>query len=66
MHALYAQVLETAMGLAGVRQALGPQARARMGRKIVEPTLHERATIYLLMAQVGAPGGRGGGGRRSS
>lgn len=47
------QVLESAMGLPGVRQTLGPQARARIGRKLVEPTLHERATIYLLLAQVG-------------
>lgn len=40
------------MNLPGVRTALTPQQRARLNRKVVEPTLHERATIYLLLADV--------------
>ena len=50
------KVLETAMQLPGVRSALKPEQRAavqaRAGRRVVEPTLHERATIYLLLADV--------------
>ncbi|KXZ45770.1 hypothetical protein GPECTOR_50g563 [Gonium pectorale] len=46
------RVLESAMNLPGVRTALSSQQRARLGRKVVEPTLHERATIYLLLADV--------------
>lgn len=46
------RVLEAAMNLPGVRTALTPQQRARLNRKVVEPTLHERATIYLLLADV--------------
>ncbi|EFJ52945.1 hypothetical protein VOLCADRAFT_78980 [Volvox carteri f. nagariensis] len=46
------RVLESAMNLPGVRTPLSAQQRARMGRKVVEPTLHERATIYLLLADV--------------
>ncbi len=40
------------MNLPGVRTALTPQQRSRLNRKVVEPTLHERATIYLLLADV--------------
>ncbi|PNW81978.1 hypothetical protein CHLRE_06g268800v5 [Chlamydomonas reinhardtii] len=46
------RVLESAMNLPGVRTALTVQQRARLGRKVVEPTLHERATVYLLLADV--------------
>ncbi|GIL85609.1 hypothetical protein Vretimale_13293 [Volvox reticuliferus] len=46
------RVLESAMNLPGVRTPLTAQQRARLGRKVVEPTLHERATIYLLLADV--------------
>uniref|UniRef100_A0A7S0S5T6 Tetratricopeptide repeat-like domain-containing protein n=1 Tax=Chlamydomonas leiostraca TaxID=1034604 RepID=A0A7S0S5T6_9CHLO len=44
------KVLESAMNLPGMRTALTPQQRARLGRRVVEPTLHERATTYLLLA----------------
>ena len=46
------QVLETAMNLPGVRTAMSPQQRARFTRKVVEPSLHERATIYLMLADL--------------
>jgi len=45
------QVLELAMSLPGVRQPLTTQQRARMTRRVIEPQLHERATIFLLLAQ---------------
>ena len=45
------QVLELAMGLPGVRSSLSTQQSARMTRRVIEPQLHERATIYLLLAQ---------------
>ena len=54
-HALapcFIQVLELAMNLPGVRSPLTPQQRARMTRRVIEPQLHERATIYLLLAHV--------------
>lgn len=40
------------MSMPGVRTALTPAQRERLGRKGLEPTLHERATIYLLLAEV--------------
>ncbi|GLC77752.1 hypothetical protein PLESTB_000959000 [Pleodorina starrii] len=46
------RVLESAMNLPGVRTPLTTQQRGRLGRKVVEPTLHERATIFLLLAEV--------------
>ncbi|KAG2502129.1 hypothetical protein HYH03_000619 [Edaphochlamys debaryana] len=46
------RVLEAAMNLPGVRTQLSAQQRSRLGRKVTEPTLHERATIYLLLADV--------------
>lgn len=46
------QALEAAMALPGVRTALTPQQRQRLGRRVVEPSLHERATVYLLLAEV--------------
>ncbi|MEW5298948.1 MAG: hypothetical protein WDW36_002017 [Sanguina aurantia] len=48
------RVLDAAMSLPGVRKPLTPQQRARMGprSRILEPSLHERATVYLLLAEV--------------
>lgn len=46
-----AQVLETAMNLPGVRTPMTPQQRARLVRRVTEPTLYERATVYLLLAE---------------
>ena len=47
------KVLETAINLPGVRTALKPEQRDRLGaRRIQEPSMHERATIYLLLADV--------------
>lgn len=40
------------MSLPGVRTALTPQQRARLTRRVVEPTLHDRASLFLLMAEV--------------
>ncbi len=47
------QVLDNAMNLPGVRTALTPQQRARVARRVVEPTVYERASVYLLLAEVG-------------
>lgn len=46
------KVLESAMNLPGVRTVLTAQQRARLGRRVTDPTTHERATIYLLLAEV--------------
>jgi len=53
------KALETAMGLPGVRTPLTPaqrQSRAALraaGRPVAsEPTLHERVTLFLMMAEV--------------
>jgi len=46
------KVLETAMNLPGVRTPLRSEQRQRLTRRVFEPTLHERATIYLLLAEV--------------
>lgn len=40
------------MALPGVRTAMTPQQRGRLGKRLAEPTLAERATIYLLLAEV--------------
>ncbi len=52
LRAMRQQVLETAMALPGVRTALTPQQRARQIRRTAEPTMHERASLFLLMAEV--------------
>jgi len=46
------KVLEAAINLPGVRTALKPEQRARLGPRVQPPTLHERASIYLLLADV--------------
>ncbi|KAG1671374.1 hypothetical protein FOA52_002984 [Chlamydomonas sp. UWO 241] len=46
------KVLESAINLTGVRTALKPEQRARLGPRVATPTMHERATIYLLLADV--------------
>ena len=47
------QVLETAINLPGVRTPLKPEQKQKLaGRRVIEPSLHERATIYLLLADV--------------
>eukprot|EP00798_Chlamydomonas_sp_ICE-L_P019308 gene19309-25961_t len=46
------KVLESAMNLPGVRVALNPTQRARLQRSTSEPSLHERATVYLLLVEV--------------
>ncbi len=40
------------MALPGVRSALTAQQRSRSVRRIIEPTLYERASVYLLLAEV--------------
>jgi hypothetical protein len=40
------------MNLPGVRTALDPKQRQRLTRRVVEPSTHERASIYLLLAEV--------------
>ncbi len=46
------RVLDAAMALPGVRKQLNPAQRQRLGRRTVEPSVSERASIYLLLAQV--------------
>ncbi|KAL6760145.1 intraflagellar transport protein [Haematococcus lacustris] len=46
------KVLEAAMNLPGVRSPLTAQQRARLTRRVAEPSLHERASVYLLLAEV--------------
>lgn len=40
------------MSLPGVRVQLKQEQRARMTRRVIEPQQHERASIFLLLAQV--------------
>lgn len=51
------KVLEAAMTMPGVRSALTPRQRARLRLRAAEPTLHERASVYLLLAEVRQKGG---------
>ncbi|KAF8072682.1 TTC21B [Scenedesmus sp. PABB004] len=56
-----AQVLEGAMALPGVCSAASPEQAARLARRGCLPSLHERATVFLLLAEVVgrlSPGGR--------
>jgi tetratricopeptide repeat protein 21B len=46
------RMLEAAMALPGVRAALTPGQRQRLGRRLAEPSTSERASAYLLLAQV--------------
>jgi hypothetical protein len=46
------QALELIMSMPGVRTTLTPQQRAKLGRAATTPSLHERATVYLLLAEV--------------
>ncbi len=46
------KLLDTAFKLPGVRSPLTGAQRAKLGKKVVEPTTHERATIYLARADV--------------
>ncbi len=46
------QVLDAAFIIPGVRSSLTPAQRDRLGKKGLEPTLHERATLFLLMIDV--------------
>lgn len=46
------RVLEAAMALPGVKAQLTPAQRQRLGRRLAEPSTSERASIYLLLAQV--------------
>jgi len=51
------KILEGALTLPGVRGDLAPEQRARLAAKGAEPTLHQRATIFLLLAEVTASAG---------
>jgi tetratricopeptide repeat protein 21B len=45
------QVLESAMGLPGVRSPAAPEQAARLAKRGCLPSLHERASIFLLLAE---------------
>ena len=46
------QVLETAMSLPGVRSPASPEQAARLAKRGCLASVHERARIYLLLAEV--------------
>ncbi|KAK9829513.1 hypothetical protein WJX72_006291 [[Myrmecia] bisecta] len=47
------RMLEAAMAMPGVKRAMSQNSRKRLtGKRVVEPSVAERVTIYLLLAQV--------------
>ncbi|GBF90474.1 hypothetical protein Rsub_03470 [Raphidocelis subcapitata] len=46
------KVLETALAAPGVRAPLSAEQRERLSRRGLEPSLHERASVFLLLAEV--------------
>lgn len=46
------QVLETAMSLPGVRSPASAEQAARLAKRGCLPSVHERARIFLLLAEV--------------
>lgn len=45
-------MLEAALALPGVRGTLNAEQAARLAKKGCLPSLHERASIYLLLVEV--------------
>lgn len=45
-------MLEAALAAPGVRAPLSPEQRDRLARRGLEPSLHERASVFLLLADV--------------
>lgn len=54
-----AQVLESAMSLPGVRSPATPEQAARLARRGCLPSVHERASIFLLLAEAITQLGKG-------
>lgn len=46
------KVLDTAMAAPGIRAPLSAEQRERLSKKGLEPSTHERAGVYLLLAEV--------------
>jgi hypothetical protein len=57
---MWLQVLESAMSLPGVRSWAAPEQAARLAKRGCLPSLHERASIFLLLADVITQQGRPG------
>ena len=46
------KVLDTAMAAPGIRAPLSQEQRDRLSKKGLEPSAHERASVFLLLAEV--------------
>jgi tetratricopeptide repeat protein 21B len=52
------------MSAPGIRTPLTPDQRARLSRRSLEPSTHERASVYLLLAEAHARLWAAGAGQR--